>query len=507
MRILVLLIVCSIQTFVYASIKPHVKLSGIWAYGDTVTNSNILETEQNNLRFYCTTIEKIPVDSLEFEFLLEGYTTKWEEAFLGGWFYYTNLVPGDYIFYARCRYKGGEWGPICQHAFSIDCPWWLTKWAYALYFILSFTVVSSLFYLIRSKIKLHNQLKVEQAISQFRYDFVIQASRKLRTPLTIIRSTIEKLTSLQESHLTRTDIQHLRNSNRQLIQMIENLLEYRSIGESEPMPSVSDVIEMADVPLNNRLAFIIEPDEMLADIIRRELLKYIQVKLYSEGEDVVDEVRKIVPDLVIIDADLTDMSAYTLLNEIKSVMHLPVVLVSDFDDKKSLIRAIHSKADDYLAKPFNCEVLAALVIKHIRIYDSQKAKNEGMLTGEESKKVQGAVAIPLVEKRADKRFLELLDLTIMDNMFDAHFDVNSLAEKMKISRSQLGNKIKKLRGMTSVEYLRDSRLTYAAQLLLNEDITVQEIMYKVGMQDPTNFYRRFKDKYGMSPVAYRQYHV
>ena len=43
----------------------------------------------------------------------------------------------------------------------------------------------------------------------------------------------------------------------------------------------------------------------------------------------------------------------------------------------------------------------------------------------------------------------------------------------------------------------------AAYLIQNSDMTVQEVIQNVGMTDPNNFYRRFKDRFGMSPLSYR----
>ena len=58
--------------------------------------------------------------------------------------------------------------------------------------------------------------------------------------------------------------------------------------------------------------------------------------------------------------------------------------------------------------------------------------------------------------------------------------------------------------MTPVEYLRNQRLERAATLLSESpEMTVQEVMLQVGMPDAANFYRRFKEKYGMSPNQYK----
>lgn len=487
--------------------SPHVKIATIWAYGDTVTHARTLETKQNNLRFYCTTLENIPADSIEFEFMLEGHETQWQPAFADGWYFYTDLPPGEYVFHARCRYPRQSWGPVLSHSFTILCPWWRTGWAYFLYAICALSLLMYIFHLIRERIRLHNQLQIEQAESLFRYQFVIQASRDFRTPLTVIRSTIEKLNAQKDNSFTRTDIQHLKQSSRQLMQMVENLLEYRRT-DAKLTTDANEVLEMTDVPMNNRRVAVVETDAVLADMIRRELLKYMQVEILSDEQQVAESVRKLAPEVVVIDTQMTEASPYDLLHEIKKQMHIPVILLSDFDNKHSLIRAIHSEADDYLSKPFSCEVLSAMIFRHLKRYDAMLKKEQGYIATElpssESTEKNTSPQAPLIEKRTDKRFLENLEWQIRSHLSEVDFDVNALAESMKMSRSQLGQKIKALYGMTSVEYLRDQRLNHAARLLADTDQTVQEIMFQAGMQDTTNFYRRFKEKFGVSPSQYRQ---
>ena len=59
-------------------------------------------------------------------------------------------------------------------------------------------------------------------------------------------------------------------------------------------------------------------------------------------------------------------------------------------------------------------------------------------------------------------------------------------------------------GYSPNEYLRVIRMKKAAELLLTEDLTVAEISYKVGINDPYYFSKCFKNQFGVSPSAYRK---
>jgi len=67
--------------------------------------------------------------------------------------------------------------------------------------------------------------------------------------------------------------------------------------------------------------------------------------------------------------------------------------------------------------------------------------------------------------------------------------------------------VKGLTGLAPVEYVRDVLMQHAAVLLLQEDYTIKEISYMVGMNDAKYFSRCFKNKYQMTPTEYRRMNI
>jgi len=76
-----------------------------------------------------------------------------------------------------------------------------------------------------------------------------------------------------------------------------------------------------------------------------------------------------------------------------------------------------------------------------------------------------------------------------------------------MSRSVFFKKVKGLTGLAPVEYVRDVLMQHAAVLLLQEDYTIKEISYMVGMNDAKYFSRCFKNKYQMTPTEYRRMNI
>ena len=58
-------------------------------------------------------------------------------------------------------------------------------------------------------------------------------------------------------------------------------------------------------------------------------------------------------------------------------------------------------------------------------------------------------------------------------------------------------------GKTIIEYITDLRISYAATLLTSTDLSVITIASKVGYDNQSFFAQKFKNKYNVSPMEYR----
>jgi len=67
---------------------------------------------------------------------------------------------------------------------------------------------------------------------------------------------------------------------------------------------------------------------------------------------------------------------------------------------------------------------------------------------------------------------------------------------------QLHRKLKALFSMTTSEFIRSQRLKLVADLLKTSDVTVSQVGYSVGFNDPAYFSKRFKEVYNCTPTQY-----
>jgi AraC-like DNA-binding protein len=84
-------------------------------------------------------------------------------------------------------------------------------------------------------------------------------------------------------------------------------------------------------------------------------------------------------------------------------------------------------------------------------------------------------------------------------LYDATLNVEKICHLVGLSKTNLFTKLKALTGQSITLYIRKLRLAKSRELLTNPDITVAEVAYSVGFNDPKYFTRVFTEEYGESP--------
>lgn len=82
--------------------------------------------------------------------------------------------------------------------------------------------------------------------------------------------------------------------------------------------------------------------------------------------------------------------------------------------------------------------------------------------------------------------------------------LSELAEMMNYDVYWLSREIKKRTGKTYKELLQAKRMNQAVYLLTSSRLTISDIIESVGYDNTSYFYRKFKERYGVSPKDYRK---
>jgi PleD family two-component response regulator len=110
------------------------------------------------------------------------------------------------------------------------------------------------------------------------------------------------------------------------------------------------------------------------------------VEVASRGGDALTATRKQAPSLIVLDINLPDMSGYDVCRQLRTTTrtrHIPIIFLTQKDERADKIIGLELGADDYVTKPFDIEELKLRVQNAIRTAD-QVAKMDpisGLPTG------------------------------------------------------------------------------------------------------------------------------
>jgi AraC family transcriptional regulator of arabinose operon len=84
------------------------------------------------------------------------------------------------------------------------------------------------------------------------------------------------------------------------------------------------------------------------------------------------------------------------------------------------------------------------------------------------------------------------------------WDTARLAAGVHLSASRFRHLFKEETGVSITQYLRERRLERAEVLLRTTFLSVKEVMLESGLMPVCHFNQYFKQRYGMTPSAYRK---
>lgn len=174
-----------------------------------------------------------------YEVMLEGLENEWRNVGNEHTATFTNLSPGKYTFKVRPAgdsFTRRETVPA-QIGIRVLPPFWLTGWAYLLYAFLFVAV----FYLFRrytlNWANIRNELRLEkikreqeERMHQMKQRFFINISHDIRTPLTLIAGSVNKLVNRGNIELFgQKNLMTIKANTNRLLNLTEELLNYRKL--------------------------------------------------------------------------------------------------------------------------------------------------------------------------------------------------------------------------------------------------------------------------------------
>lgn len=275
------------------------------------------------------------------------------------------------------------------------------------------------------------------------------------------------------------------------------------IEESEELDKAKEAEETTD-PYNSEQSMedqlpkllIVEDNADLRSFLSDQFKHEYSVLQAENGVEGKEIALSEIPDMILTDVMMPQMDGVTLCQELKAdirTSHIPLILLTAKSGEESKLEGLTAGADDYITKPFNLDILK-IKIKNI-VEARKKSQNE---FHQQIKIEPSKITVSSLDEKLISKALEYTE----KHLSDPDYSVEELSRELGMSRVHLYKKLSSLTGKTPIEFIRVVRLKRAAQLLKESQLSVSEIAYEVGFNNPKYFRKYFKDEFGVLPSQY-----
>ena len=244
---------------------------------------------------------------------------------------------------------------------------------------------------------------------------------------------------------------------------------------------------------------VVEDNIDFSKIISNHLSKYYKIQTAGNGNEALQILKTENIDLIVSDVMMPEMDGFEFCTLVKTnieTSHIPVILLTALSSSENLIAGLDKGADAYLTKPFDENVLVRQIEN---ILEQRRRIHENFSKQFVSNKTFEVGSL-------DNFFLNRVKTVVEKNLLNENFSIESLAEELMISRSQLHRKIKSLSGETTTDFVNLTRLKKAVELIKKENYLFNEVAYHVGFNSQSYFNKCFKKVYNMTPKEYFEKH-
>jgi diguanylate cyclase (GGDEF)-like protein len=164
---------------------------------------------------------------------------------------------------------------------------------------------------------------------------------------------------------------------------------------------------------------VVEDDVDIANMLKIYFSSMeFEVDIVHRGSDALERTKHVLPHLIVLDIMLPDIDGYEVCRNLRTstrTSHIPVIFLTQKDERSDKLQGLELGADDYITKPFDIEELK------LRVQGAIRRSERESLTDPRS----GLPAGRLIEEQLRRIIREqnwaLLDLRL--NHFDAFKDV------------------------------------------------------------------------------------
>ena len=127
--------------------------------------------------------------------------------------------------------------------------------------------------------------------------------------------------------------------------------------------------------ISRKLIVVVDDDRTNLSSARSALTDMYDVFTVSSGAKLFSVIEKSMPDLILLDIEMPEMSGYEIIKILKAskrTANIPVIFLSALSDDDSAVEGLDLGAVDYIFKPFSRKLLLKRLQGHLLIEDQKR---------------------------------------------------------------------------------------------------------------------------------------
>lgn len=250
------------------------------------------------------------------------------------------------------------------------------------------------------------------------------------------------------------------------------------------------------IPEGKPVLLLVEDNDDFRFYLKDNLKSEYSILEAESGAKAWDLLLSALPDILVSDVMMPGISGAELCRMVKAderLCHIPVILLTARTTDADRLEGFESGADDHMSKPFNFQILES----RIRNLIAQRQNFRNALIKRLWIRVTELNITPV-----DAQFVQKVVEVVEKNVSNAQLSVEDLCHELGVSRSSFFKRVHSLTGKSPMEFIRQIRMQHAAQLLEKSQLSVSQIAYRVGFNNPRYFTKYFKEIYQVLPSQY-----
>ncbi len=249
--------------------------------------------------------------------------------------------------------------------------------------------------------------------------------------------------------------------------------------------------------LKENSVLVVDDDELIRQSLVTMLSPYLTVFSAADGRQAQEIAISQLPDVVVTDVEMPyinglELSRILAKNELTA--HIPVLFISARTEMDIKLQGYRTGAIDYICKPFSLQELLFKISSILQLHQKQQAYLLKQLL-QQGKVTSDSNVSPCEPDAFCQKFMDF----VAANYSNSNLSVENLAQYMAASTSTLNRKLKGALNTSPADFLNRYRLNRAQQLLAQNELSITDVAYQVGYNDPSYFSRKYKEQFGYPP--------